>query len=133
MKIAIEELRSQIFGDNLLSILYQVSQSKSEPLACKLPLEGISDDKVSIAELLVTAFALYNVDGRQVVEKRDIQVLNLATVTFERVDVFYSRFVAVNIYIDEIILQFSINALAQCKSNADTAYLIQYAIATDNK
>lgn len=133
VKVAIEELRSQIFGDNLLSILYQVSQSKSGPLACKLPSKCASDDKISISELLITAFALYNVDGRQVVEERDIQVLNLATVTFERVDVFNSKFVAVNISIDEIILQFSIDALAQCESIADIAYLIQYAIATDNE
>ncbi|KAG1172663.1 hypothetical protein G6F70_001877 [Rhizopus microsporus] len=133
VKIAIEELRSQIFGDNFLSILYQISQSKSGPLACKLPSKGTPNDKVNIAELLITAFALYNVDGRQVVEKRDIQVLNLATVTFERANVFYSKYVAVNISIDEIILQFSINALAQCKDESDAAYLIQYAIATDNK
>ncbi|ORE10566.1 hypothetical protein BCV72DRAFT_238697 [Rhizopus microsporus var. microsporus] len=137
VKIAIEELRSHIFGDNFLSILYEVSQSKSGPLACKLPSENTFDDNVGIAELLITAFALYNIDGRQVVEKRDIQVLNLATAMFERVNVFYSKFATVSISIDEIILQFSINALAQYfllhqeveEALMDMAYAAGHAIA----
>ncbi|CAO3588456.1 unnamed protein product [Absidia cylindrospora] len=141
VKIAIQELCSPgLFGDGFLMILYDISQFKSGPLACKLPFDKnpttTCDNKVSLAELLVTAFALYNVDGSQVIEKQDINVLGLATVMFECVDEMPS-FVTISLSINEIMLQFSINATAQCQQDSkgawDAAYLIQYAIATDNQ
>ncbi|CAO3588455.1 unnamed protein product [Absidia cylindrospora] len=140
--MAIRELCSPgLFGDALLMVLYDISQFKSGPLACKLPIDNKAkmatcDDKANLAELLVAAFALYNVDGRQVMEHQDINVLGLATVMFECVDDMPS-FVTISLYINEIMLQFSVNATAQCQQDLngawDAAYLIQYAIATDNQ
>ncbi|ORZ11549.1 hypothetical protein BCR42DRAFT_395207 [Absidia repens] len=146
VKMAIQELCSPgLFGDELLTVLYKVAQFKSGPLACKLPIDDNTittttcNDKPSLAELLVAAFALYNVDGRQVVQHHDIHVLDdLSTVTFECVDAFYPSFVTVNLAINTTLLQFSINATAQCQREdengpSNAAYLIQYAIATDNE
>ncbi|ORX62667.1 hypothetical protein DM01DRAFT_1003130 [Hesseltinella vesiculosa] len=141
VKAAIEELRSPVFGDGVLNVLYQISKSKSGPYACKLPLQknrsavvGKYDmDEVSLAELLITAFALYNIDGHLVTEKQDIQVLNQATVLFHCLDVVDDSFVSVTIYIGETIFQFSINAASQRRDIEDRAYLLQYACATKNE
>ncbi|ORZ11550.1 hypothetical protein BCR42DRAFT_395208 [Absidia repens] len=147
VRMSIRELcHPSLFGDNLLTVLYEVSQFKSGPLACKLPIDdntttaSTCDDKPSLAELLVAAFALYNVNGRQVVQHQEIHLLDdLATVTFECVDAFYPSFVTINLATNTTMLQFSINATAQCQQQEDAngpsnaAYLIQYAIATDNE
>ncbi|CAO3588454.1 unnamed protein product [Absidia cylindrospora] len=139
--MAIEELRDPgRFGDTLLKVLYKVTQLKSGPFACKLPIDDNSpvhdDDAPTLAELLVATFALYNVDGPQVVEHQEIRIVNLATLTFERVDEFRPSLVAVNVTIETVMTQFAVNATAQCQQDSDgasnAAYLIQYAIATDN-
>ncbi|ORZ11548.1 hypothetical protein BCR42DRAFT_395206 [Absidia repens] len=141
VKMAIRELcNPDLFGDDLLAVLYHVSQFKSGPLACKLPFDKNdthSDDEVSLAELLVTAFALYHVDGKKVIEKHDIDVLGLATVRFEKAKSDSHSLVVVSISIKEVILQFSVNATAQCQQErscaSNAAYLIQYAGATGNR
>ncbi|CAO3588457.1 unnamed protein product [Absidia cylindrospora] len=139
VKMAIRKLRHPgLVGNDLLVVLYQVAQFKSGPLACKLPIDDsvAHDDHPRLAELLVTAFALYHVDGIQVMEHQDIHILGLATVTFERVHPSLSSAV-VNLTIDENRCRFSVNATAQCQQDPDgawhAAYLVQYAIATDNK
>ncbi|CAO3588453.1 unnamed protein product [Absidia cylindrospora] len=146
VKMAIRELcNPDLFGDDLLAILYHVSQYKSGPFACKLPSDNNNNathaaadgDQVSLAELLVTAFALYHMDGSQVIERRNIDVLGLATVTFEQAKSDSKSLVAVNLSIKEVMLQFSVNATAQCQQEtscaSNAAYLIQYAAATGNR
>ncbi|ORZ11547.1 hypothetical protein BCR42DRAFT_469303 [Absidia repens] len=143
VKMAIRELCNPgLFGDDLLMILYEVAQFKSGPLACKLPIDDnvtttSLDDEVSLGELLVAAFALYNVEGSQVIERHDIDVLGLATVTFEQVNPDNQSLVFVSLTIREVLLQFSVNATMQCHQGANcasnAAYLIQYAAATGNR